>query len=1151
MIKKTPSNLKNSNQLNSNQMKIKLLLLSGLMLMWLNNGYARPSQNNLQSPDKSLYAYQSAPGVKQAKPAQINFKTVIEVLYKKYQINVATNQTEVNDLLVPASVSDLSQANLIQTITDILSGYNYDFKKISASQYLVSKKRPTPAVIEKKPEEALYKVSGTVKDELNQPLQGVTVRVAGTTRSVATNANGRYTIDVEPTDALEFSFVGYKKVSIPVRNKVDINITLEPQPGGLQEVAIVAFGKQKKASIVGSQVTIDPIELKLPVGDLTTILAGRLAGVVATQRSGAPGQDGASLLIRGVATFASSPQGPLLVVDGVPDRGINNIDPEDVESFTILKDASATAVYGTRGANGVILVNTKKGKAGKPQINAEVDQAVTKFTELPRFVDGPTYMALYNEALTTRGRAAVYSASDIAKTASGADPDLYPNVNWYNTLFNKFGMNNRATLNVNGGSENATYYISVGYFGETGMFKTDNSQSYNSTLKSDRFNFTSNITAFLTKSTKLDFGINGYITNLNQPYRSPNQVFADAVNIPSVAMPARFSNGQWPQPQSFTASPLMYLTQGGYTNTYNNTTHSNLRVTQDLDVLTKGLSLSGMFAFDIDVNNNLSRTRTVQTYFISDRNNPRDANGNLITTISSPGSNVLGFGLTRFGDRRFYMEASLNYARKFGNSDVSGLLLFNQSDYSDATAQVTSLVASIPYRQRNIVGRGTYGYKNKYFIESNFGYSGSEEFVPSKRYGFFPSVGAGWVVSNEDFFKPLSPIVSHLKLRYTYGLSGNAAVNDPTKRFLYLTTIGSGGSYSFGDSPVAQTGFAESQIGGNVSWETSFRQNLGVEVNFLKNDLQFIVELFKERRTGILLPNLVIPYNSGFTSGNIPYANIETRNKGIDFTSIYTKNFSAKSFITVRATFNYNINLAVKDGLPPWQYGYQNRVGLPISQRFGYVAMGYFKSQSEIANAPTQGGNPQPGDIRYKDLNGDGIINSLDQTAIGYGSVPRMVYGLSLGGGFKGFDLSLFFQGTAQVDFNYASTYTTPFPNGNTYGNPYTTMLNRWTVANPDPNAFYPRLSTNQDNSQNYLTSSHWIQNASYVRLKSAELGYTFSGKILDKLAIKRLRLFTNGTNLLTWSRWKFWDPELGDGNGGAAYPNITTYNMGLRASFQ
>lgn len=998
--------------------------------------------------------------------------------------------------------------------------------------------------------EPKLKVSGTVKDNLAMPLPGVSIRVLGTKNGTATNNNGKYSIEVNPSDTLEFSSVGYNKQKIPVRNRLDLDVIMEPMDGGLQEVAIVGFGKQKKASVVGSQVTIRPEELKLPVRDLTSALAGRLAGVVATQRGGAPGFDGSNIFIRGIATFASSPQGPLLVVDGVPDRDIANIDPEDIENFTVLKDASATAVYGTRGANGVILINTKKGKIGKPSINAEFNQAASQFTELPKFLDAPGFMSLYNEGLTMRGRTPLYSAERIAKHASGEDPDLYPNVDWYDELFNDYGYNHRATLNVGGGSENATYYISAGYFGEQGQFKRDETQAYNSDLKLDRFNFTSNVGVNLTKTTKLDLGVNGFITNVNQPNYGIDAIFNIATQTSPHVIPIRYSNGQWPQLTGTGASPWMYLTQSGVSNAYNNTVRSNIRVTQDLNFLVKGLSASTMFAFDFKGINTQRRFRTLQTYYAT----ARDSEGNLVSTISTPGSSDLAFGMSNESDRRFYTETSLNYTGKFGDHDISGLLLFNQSDYRSGLSGIDNWTKAIPYRQRNVVGRATYGYMNKYFIEGNFGYSGSDNFVPSRRFGLFPSIGAGWVVSNEKFFESAKDVISHFKLRYTYGLSGNSAVNSNALRFLYLTTIGNGGDYTFGEPGQLRgnTGYVESRIGGDVQWETARRQNLGVELNFLKDDLQLIVELFKERRTGILLPNYVIPYNSGFTSGNIPYGNIGiTNNKGIDVTLNYTKNWTKENFFSFRGTFNTNKNLAEFDGLPPWRYDYLNRIGQSISQRFGYIATGLFQNEDEIANAAVQAGDVRPGDIRYKDLNGDGIINSNDQTAIGYGNVPRVVYGLSFGGGYRGFDLSLFFQGSGLVDFNYASGFATqPFSNGATFGNMYEYAMDRWTPDNPNKRPFYPRMSTSQDITSNYNTSTWWIKRADYIRLKSAEVGFTFTKKFLEKVAIKRLRIYANGTNLITFSKWKFWDPELGDARG-ASYPNITTYNLGLRANFQ
>lgn len=995
-------------------------------------------------------------------------------------------------------------------------------------------------------------VRGTVTDTKGNKIQGVSVRVKNRSSiGTVTDTNGKYILDIPNNAVLLFRYVGYLEQEVPVYERNVIDVILQEDMANLEEVVIVGFGTQKKQSVVGAQSTVKATELKAPVRDLTTAIAGRLAGLVATQRGGGPGNDGASLFIRGVGTFASSPQSPLLVVDGVPDRSINNIDPEDIESFTVLKDATATAVYGTRGANGVILINTKKGKVGKPAINAELNQALSKFTYLPAFIDAPTFMTLYNEGMTMRGRQPLYTQEQIAKHANSVDPDLYPNVNWYDVLFNKFGSNNRATLNVNGGSENATYYISAGYFGEIGQFKRDNVQSYNSTLKLNRFNFTSNVDVNITKTTKLALGVNGYITNQNQPAYGVNDIFVIATSSAPHIIPPVYSNGQWPQLQGTLASPYMALTQSGVVNRYDNTVRSNIRVNQNLDMLLPGLSATAMFAFDVNLSNRLKRSRTLQTYWASGR----DENGQLITEISSTGSNELGFELKRFTDRRYYTESALNYAHRYGLHDVSGMLLFNQSDFSDATERVDSYKAAIPYRQRNIVGRANYGYNDRYFAEANFSYSGSDSFIPSERYGFFPSFGVGWVVSQEKFFKKLTNLVPHFKLRYTYGLSGNASLNNPNLRFLYLTTIGDADAYTFGVPGTTRsfTGYKETRIGGNVRWETSYRQNLGIELNFLKNDLQLIVELFKERREGILLPNLIIPYNAGFTSENIPYANIgKTKNKGIDITLDYNKNWSTSNFFSFRATFNTNQNLAVYDGRPPYKYPYLDRVGKPISQRFGYIALGYFNNQEEIDNAATQSGDVRPGDIRYKDLNGDGIINSDDQTAIGYGSTPRIVYGLSLGGGFKGFDISLFFQGVGKVDFSYANGFaTTPFSNGASFGNMYKQILDRWTPENPNQEAFYPRLSTNQDITTNYYTSTHWVQRADYLRLKQAEIGYSFlKGTLLKKLAIQKLRLFANGTNLFTLSPWKFWDPEMGDGRG-AIYPNITTYNFGLRVNFQ
>lgn len=995
-------------------------------------------------------------------------------------------------------------------------------------------------------------VTGLVTNANNTPLQGVTVSLKNKSSiSTSTDINGRFVLDVEKGQTIVFKLIGYIPQEVIVEEKNDLKVSLIEDLEGIDEVVVVGYGIQKKESNVGSQATIKREELKVPTANLTTAIAGRLSGVVATQRSGGPGSSGADLFVRGVSTFASSPQGPLLVVDGIPDRGIDNIDPEDIESFTILKDATATAVYGTRGANGVILVNTRKGKTGKPSITGEVQKGITGFTYLPKFVDAPDFMRLYNEGLTLRGKPAFYSEERIQLHENGTDPDLYPNVNWFDELFKEHGHNNRANVNIVGGSDIARYYLSLGYYGEEGQFKTENMETFNSALKYNRFNFTSNLDVNLTKSTKIAFGINGYLANYNRPAEGRDNIFALAAITSPHIIPTQYSNGQWPRLAGTGLNPYQALTQSGIENSYDNVVRSNLKLSQDLSVITPGLAVEGTFAFDAFLSSSLRRSRSLQTYFASER----DPNGELITNISYTGSQDLSFSLTRSTTRRLYTEANLRYNRSFGLHDVGGLFLFNQSDFSDGASNVTTYQGAIPYRQRNYVGRGNYTFDRRYSAEANFSYSGSDTFDPANRYGLFYSAGAGWILSNEKFFQPITDIVSHFKIRYSYGTSGNGSLNNADARFLYLTRYSSSGDYSFGDPAGLRsfTGYNEGLIGGAVTWETSYRNNLGVEINFLNNDIQLIVELFKENRKDILLRDYTIPYVSGFNTGNIPYRNVgETKNKGVDLTLEYNKQM-INGFFMARGTMNYNSNQVVKDGQPSWAYPYLDRMGQRISQRFGYVATGLFQNEEEISNSATQAGDVRPGDIRYKDLNGDGLINSLDQTAIGYGSVPLLTYGLTLGGGYKNFDLSLFFQGTGLVDFNYSSGFgTTPFSQGATYGNMFTTALDRWDPENPDKKTLYPRMSTNETTTTNYYTSTWWLQRADFLRLKQAELGYNFNNNstLLKKLAISKIRLYANGTNLFTLSKWDFWDPELGDGRG-LAYPLTRVYNLGLRVSFQ
>lgn len=1069
---------------------------------------------------------------------QVGLERLFEILEKKsnytffYKDNVIPREISVDVM-----VRDLAVPEILDSV----------LKSTDLSYTVLPNK--LVVIMPREAAQKYIKIAGKVTSESGETLVGVTVKVKGSDIGTVTDSKGNYHLTVPENSVLEVSYIGYEKTEVPVTGETIVNIILKASNKGLNQVVVVAYGTEKKVSVVGSQATINPLELKIPVRNLTNALAGRVAGIVAVQRSGEPGYDASSIFIRGISTFASSPTGPLIVVDGVPDRPIDNIDPEDIQSFTILKDASATAVYGTRGANGVILVYTKRGKPGPPHINAEVDEGISQFTQLPKFVDAPTFMNLFNEGLTMRGRTPQYSQDEIAKHASGSDPDLYPNVDWYKVMFNRFGSNNRANLNVTGGSNTASYYISAGYYNEVGLFKRDKIESYNSAIKYQRFNFTSNVDVQMTKTTKLQLGVNGFIYNGNYPGTGTSTLFYYATAAPPHTIPPRYSNGQWPKVGGTIGDPYMFLTASGYATEFGSTVRSNIRIKQDLGFLLKGLSGTSMFAFDNISQANLQRTRTPSTYLATGR----DSTGQLITQLTDQGTDLLGFGSQLGTNRRFYTETGLNYNNDFGQHSVAGMLLYNQSDFVDGGA--TNLISSIPYRQRGLTGRVTYGFREKYFMEGNFGYTGSENFAPGHRFGFFPSIGAAWVVSNEKFFEPLKNIISYFKLRYSDGLSGNSNTNS---RFLFLTQINGAGGYRFGEpgNYTDYNGQVEGQVGSDVTWETARRRNLGIELNTFHDDLQLIVELFKERRHGILLRNYTIPYASGYRVDNIPYGNIGiTENKGIDISLSYNKTFERNSFVAFRGSFNYNVNKDVYDGLPPWQYPWLNRTGHPIGQRFGYIALGLFKDSTDILASPQQSGDVRPGDIKYKDINGDGIINSYDQVPIGYGSIPRIVYGLNFAFGYRGFDLSLFFQGVGMVDFNYSGGFATvPFSQGATYGNLYTTVMDRWTPAygkdgSSNQQPFYPRMSTNQDQTTNYYTSTWWIKRADYLRLKTAELGYNFDLAALKRFKVSKMRVFLNGTNLFTISAWKFWDPELGDGTG-AQYPNITVYNAGVRISF-
>ncbi|WP_293307216.1 SusC/RagA family TonB-linked outer membrane protein [Pedobacter sp. UBA5917] len=1015
-------------------------------------------------------------------------------------------------------------------------------------------------------------IRGIIKDETGAPLPGAGVKVKGSSTSAAADVNGAFTITVpDQNTVLIITYVGYDTKEIPVGTQTVLDIRLKETVGAnLQEVAIVGFGTQKKESLVGAQSSVNVADLKQPVSSMSQLLAGRIPGVVNVSRNGEPGATGSDIFIRGISSLTGTDRGPLVIIDGVPNRNLNDISVYDVENFTVLKDAAATAVYGIRGANGVILINTKQGKIGTPKINVEYYEGVSRFTKRPQLIDGVDYMNLANEAKYSdylRAGAAgafspAYSIDAIQKTAAGTDPVLYPNVNWFDAIYNDFGRNRSATANLTGGVSNAKYYVSLGYYGEDGLFKTDD--AVNSAVKQNfgRYNVSANLNWDITGTTKLDLGIKGILSQNNYPSNFTAQdIFSQAFQINPTSFPILYPNGSLPgiSPQADQRNPYGDVTRNGYRVGYTNQVNSNLRLTQDLKELTPGLSVTSMYSFDASNTNFINRIKRETIYRI-DQNNPYNTPGNPNSgykyNLVLQGQDFLNYGRTNRGDKKLYFELGFNYNRTFGKHAVTGLLLYNQNDNTNPF--VDNLTLSLPYRLQGIATRATYAYDNKYFFEFNMGYNGSENFAPNKRYGYFPAIGLGWLLSNEKFFEPLKNAIQMVKFRYSDGIagsggSGNSYADNEGQRFYYLTKVGESPSYSFGQNgnivpgnDTGKGGLGVTAYGVDVTWAETRKQDLGFEIKTLNNNLSLIVDFFKERRKDQFITRGTVPNYIGLA--NTPIGNLGiVENKGIDGTIQYDARFGENWSLNLRANFTYNKDKVIENDQAPQAYPWMEQRGLNIlaATRVGYIAEKLFDSQAEINASATQFGTLMPGDIKYKDLNGDGKIDSFDKTVIGRGDIPSTTYGFGFSLTYKNFDFGLFFQGqdNADVLLNIPS-----FANSGGLGNMLAVAADRWTPTNPRQDAVYPRLSYGGTNNNNYQPSTWWKRDISFLRLKNADFGYTLKNGI-KSLGVKRLRIYAMGYNVFTISKFKLWDPELGTDNG-TRYPLTSNYSLGLTANF-
>lgn len=1010
-------------------------------------------------------------------------------------------------------------------------------------------------------------VTGVVVDENNLPVVGASVLVKNTVNGVSTGVDGSYTISLDDAaSVLVFSFLGYTPQEVAVANRTRIDIQLLPDSKQVEEVVVVGYGVQKKESVVGAISTVDVTNLKVSNAQLSTNLAGQLAGIVSMSRSGEPGKNSAAdFYIRGVSSFQGS-SSPLVLVDGI-ERDLDLVDTDDIASFSILKDASASAVYGVRGANGVILITTKKGMVGRPEVKVRAEFGVTQPTQMPEFVNSEQWARMYNEASGTNR----YTPEEIAMYRDGTDPDLYPNVNWIDELYRKMAYNQRVNASITGGGEVARYYISGSFYNESSIFRNaGNRYDYDSSINYNKFNFRANIDLNLTKTTVVNLNLANIYEKSFSPGAATGDIWGYTFMTSPNAFPKEYSDGTISAPSAATGfNPWNLLVHSGYREQFWNSAQSLVGITQDLNMVTEGLTANIKFSWDAWNSQIQRRYKEPQQFHATGR----DEFGNLIYgSAIYQGSESLTYSHGSASTVTTYLEGSLNYNRVFANDHrVGAMFLYNHkihrrtfgsSDLNPGSA--TSATTSLPYKNQGIAARVTYAFRDKYMLEFNMGYNGSENFASGHRFGFFPAVSGGWMISEEPFWSSLRNAVNTFKIRGSYGKVGNDQLGNDD-RWLYQSTIITGNSFTMGETGNSGgTGIAMGRPENlDFSWEEETKLDLGVELMFF-NQLRIQADYFYTHRTGILMVRGGLPGIAGLqNTSKLPYVNIgETENRGVDVSLEWNKQIG-DWFLTARGNFTYNRNKLLNNDEPDWQYKYQNRIGKPYgigaSQPWGLLAIGLFESEEEIANSPTQTfGEYRVGDIKYQDINGDGRIDSNDQIYLGYTTLPEITYGFGATAQWKGLDLNVFFQGIAHVNFFLSgASITTPFSANNLERS--AVQRDVWNhgwrsdlSAEQKAAAIYPRMTvgTGTGYGNNSQTSSWWQRNGAFLRIKNVEIGYTLPKSWMVRSGfIKSLRIYVAANNLYTFSDFDLWDPEIGGGEG-AAYPPNRIYSVGLNANF-
>jgi TonB-linked SusC/RagA family outer membrane protein len=1040
-------------------------------------------------------------------------------------------------------------------------------------------------------------VQGRVSSD-SSTLEDVTISLkSDPAKATRTDARGFYSITVPSNGVLVFSMVGYEPQEVKVNGQVLINLQLKTKSNELTDVTVIGFGgTRKKASLVSSITTVNVKDLQVPTGNMTNAIAGKVAGMIAFQQSGEPGNgsDNSTFYIRGLSTFGTGKQEPLILIDGVESSPTDmaRLQPDDIADFSILKDAAASSIYGARGANGVVLINTKVGKAGAAKFFVRSEARGSTNTKNLAYADNITYMNMANEATTTRANGAValpYSQNKINHTIAGDDPYLYPNNNWIDQLIKKYTINQNHYMSVNGGTERASYHVSASYGLDNGILEVDPINDFNSNIKLSKYSLRTNINLKLTPRTEVIIKVGGQFDDYKGPIGGGSNIFGLALKSNPVLFPAVYPQSTIP----YFEHPLFgsyRLTQNGQltstllTNPYaemvrgysvykKSDLQPQLELKQNLDFITKGLTFRTM-----------AYVRRYSFYSLDRKYNPfyyyadvqlggktynllsyNDGSPNAVSGVPA-GTEYLDYNeRAKDVDSRIWLEGTLNYSRIFKEvHNVGSSLISYLSSYESGNPGSTLFQASLPRRNVGVSGRFTYGYDDRYLAEFNFGYNGSERFDVNHRFGFFPSGGVAYRISNEKFFEPLKSVVSDLKFRATYGLVGNDQIGAVSDRFLYLSNVSlTDGSYSAsfgrddGAARYTRQGVSISRYANtSITWEESRQLNLGMDLRLFKN-FELIADVFKQRRTNILLPKSSLESALGLMA--IPQANYgKAESQGVDLSMKYDRTFNKNWYANIRGTFTYATSkrVVVDELRYDSSLSHLSSVGYSLSQQWGFIAERLFVDQKEVANSPQQFGDNglgigqtsvRGGDIKYRDINGDGLITNDDMVPIGYPKQPEIIYGFGASLRYKKIDFSFYFQGSARSSFFVDPFAIQPFIQEGGQQNGLLKVIsdNYWTETNNNPYAFWPRLSTTRVPSNN-VTSTWWMRNGNFLRLKNVDLGYNI-GKV-SKLGLTGGRVYLSATNLFLLSSFKLWDVEMG-GNG-LGYPLQSVYSLGVEVSF-